>query len=252
MLTENGSLISRQQSAERRVAVQQALQQFPTEVIDEYQSMNQMASMSREGLGFMVASNHFCRDDFKRTLAILLSQDALAKKRVAIALGLHEFDTYAPFAEAAGIDVFPVTTQGTIDTLGPKAPPLGTGMEEFMGAAVETLKQGNLVILAPQGGRRPRMSRSEGRIIQTLFGDAEDEDVEFGVLFSGIGIKGHGDYMNRDYHYGETFVLRLGRVYTNSELIAAIEGTSDSQRLRKVDAFWEEQTRLLVPEEYRQ
>lgn len=251
MSTESGLLISNQQSAERRAVVQQALQQFPTEVTDEHRSLARMANMSREGLGFMVASNHFCRDDFKRTLAVLLGQDALAKKRVAIALGLHEFDTYAPFAQAAGIDVFPVTTQGTINTLGPKAPPLGTGMEEFMGAAVETLKQGNLVILAPQGGRRSRMSRSEGRIIQTLFGDAEDEGVEFGVLFSGIGIKGRGDYTNRDYHYGEVFILRFARVYTQTGLIAAIDGNSDSQKLRQVDAFWESQTRLLVPEEYR-
>ena len=251
MSTENGLLISDQQLVERRIVTQQALQQFPTEVVDKHGSLARMASMSREGLGFMVASNHFCRDDFKRTLAILLSKEALARKRVAIAIGLHEFPTYEPFAVAAGIDTYPVTTQGTINTLGHKAPPLGTGMEEFMGAAIETLKRGNLVIMAPQGGRRPRMTRSEGRILQTLFGDAEDEGVEFGVLFSGIGIKGQGDYTNRDYHYGEKFILRFGKVYTSTELISAIEGNSDSQRLRRVDAFWEEQTMLLVPQEYR-
>src|SRR3989344_4326343 len=250
MPVENGSLISTQQLAERRLIVQQIGEQFPTEGIDTHHSLNRMAAISQEGLGFIVTTNHFCRDDFKRTLGVLLRQEALAQKRVTIAIGLHEFPTYEPFAIAAGITTYPVTTQGSIDALGSKAPPLGTGMEEFMGAAVETLKQGNLVIMAPQGGRRPRMTRSEGRILQTLFGDAEDEGVEFGVLFAGIGIKGQGDYANRDYHYGETFVLRFGRAYTNIELISTIEGDSDSQRLRKVDDFWESQTRLLVPPEY--
>lgn len=251
MLAEQDRLISSEQLTARRRTLREIREQFPTEVIDEHRSLDRMKYLLGLGLGFMVTSNHFCRDDFKRTFAKLLGEKELEQKRVAIALGLHEFKTYEPFATATGIKVFPVTTQGTIDAIGSKAPPLGTGMEEFMGGALETLKQGNLVVMAPQGGRRPRLTRSEGRILQTLFADAEDEDVEFGILFSGIGIKGGGDYTNRDYHPGETFVLKFAEVYTNEELIAAIDGDSDSQKIRKVDAFWESQTRLLVPEEYR-
>lgn len=251
MLAEQDRLISSEQLTERRRTLQEIEEQFPTKVLDEHNSLDRMKYLSGLGLGFLISSNHFCRDDFKRIFAKLLREKELEQKRVAIALGLHEFATYEPFATAAGIDVFSVTTQGTIDILGPKAPPLGTGMEEFMRGALKTLKLGNLVVMAPQGGRRPRLTRSEGRILQTLFADAEDEGVEFGVLLSGIGINGKGDYTNRDYHFGEVFTLRFARVYTNRELIAAIDGDSDSQKIRKVDAFWEAQTRLLVPEEYR-
>lgn len=251
MRIEKGNQISLEQLAERRKAIQRVEANFPTRVIDEYHSLDSINSLSIGGLGFVVTSNHFCRDDFQRTLAVLLKQGSLERKRVAIALGVHEFDTYEPFAIAAGIDVFPVTTQGTIDVLGNKTEALGTGMEEFMVGAVEALRQGNLVIMAPQGGRRPRLSRSEGKILQTLFGDTEDAGVEFGIIFTGIGIDGEGDYCNRNYHYGERFILRFSRAYRDKTLIAAIEGYDESQKVRKVDAFWEAQTRLLVPEPYR-
>lgn len=244
-----GREITNSQLEARRIEVARVKAQFPTRVEDPHGTLPKMREMSERGLGFQVTSNHFCRDDFQRTLAVLM-QGEMERKRVAIALGLHEFPTYEPFAKAAGIDVYPVTTQGTIDVFGPDAPPLGTGMEEFMAGAVEALSHGNLVIMAPQGGRRPRMSRSEGRILQTLMSDADDLGVEFGTVFSGIGMENGGSFDNRDYHQGELFVLKFSPVYTREMLLDALDGQTDGQKIRKVDAFWESQTRLLVPQKY--
>lgn len=250
MSLEQGNLISLEQLAQRQASIRNVEERFPTEVIDGHHSFDRLMNLTVQGLGIVVTITHFCRDDILRCLAALLKNQALERKRIVMAMGLHEYGAYQTFAGTTGADIFPVTTQGTIDTLGKEAPALGTGMEEFMVKAVDALNQGDLVMMVPQGGRRSRLTRSEGRILQTLFADAADRDIRFGILFSGIGIKGKGDYTNREYHYNEPFILRLGRVYTDEELLTVIDGDSRSQKMRKIDAFWQSQTGLLVPEDY--
>lgn len=96
--------------------------------------------------------------------------------------------------------------------------PLGHGTREYFRAARRALKEGGIVWVSPQQGRRPSLELSDKEPMKFVLG--KDNDFQnVGVLFLSLSLKGEVDYSRRTgINVGRTYDVKMGPTVTKAEL----------------------------------
>ncbi len=180
-----------------------------------------------QGWGLVLPFTHFSgRDIIEMTLRPFAASRVLVRKpAVASIQWNHYWGFSAPrlFASLTGITLVPIVTEDTLKTRKNydrqhRALPLGHGTFEYLSLARRVLKEGGLVWVSPQQGRRPRLELSDKEPMKFLLGKENDAQ-KVAVLFVALSLLNETDYSKREMlNLGRTFDVKLGPTLTKAEL----------------------------------
>ncbi len=180
-----------------------------------------------QGWGLVLPFTHFGgRDIVEMCLRPFAASRVLVTKPAVVSIEWSHFWGFsAPrlFANLSGITLVPIVTEDTLKKgknydSQRRALPLGHGTFEYLSLARRTLKQGGLVWVSPQQGRRTRLELSDKEPMKFLLGK-ENELQKVAVLFVALSLYNETDYSKRDMlNLGRTFVVKMGPTLTKAEM----------------------------------
>jgi len=221
---------------------------FPYHVLDEEGSMVKFEHMLNQGYGFIVIINHFSTRDSAQVLAHLLDNQAVGPRPILAPVAYHQHNSIVQFwSQRMAIELCPIVTARTVEALGDEYIQ-GAGLAEYASLAMDCLRQGGVLLLAPQGGRQSTLGEPEGRPLGNLLALARRRGVEkVALMFIGLGYPGVADYSRKRVggaNIGKRYELRIGQTITTEEAIHLAGGR------RRIDAWSFQQLRRLVPAIY--
>lgn len=213
--------------------------------------MKRAELLNQDGYGIIVVFPHFSLRDPFQVLNEIFSNSTLSKRPITVPIAFHQ--NYPGLIKAGrqfSIDNRLIVTKETILKGKNKGKKLGEGLAEFTSRAVSTLEEGGVVIVAPQGGRKPLLGEPESPTIGTLIAQTDRKKVHNVALVSiGLGIKDQNDYSKEKvgkFNLFKKYTVAVGNTYTKSELKVLAEGDT-----RKIDNVVFSELSMLVPESYR-
>ena len=132
---------------------------FPGEVVQgETDEIAKASELLKEGYGLFIPTVHFSGADFIQLMAKVGQYPEIGKRGALIPIGLHELKEWIKLSiGAVGVDLMPIVTESTRQTMGEASPPLMTGLSEFAVEAGNRLQRGGVVVMAIQGKRMPTL-----------------------------------------------------------------------------------------------
>ncbi len=102
----------------------------------------------------------------------------------------------------------------------------GYGTKEYIEKAIQFLKDGNVVLLSPQGARYAKMEPFQERAIGLLIAYARRKGLtDFGFFFMSLGIHNATDYSQlRGYNPLRPYQITYNEVLTRNELVLQAKG----------------------------
>lgn len=200
-------------------------------------SINTLDKMLREGHRVAGLVPHFSKKDFLAILAgLMINSEELIKRPLLIPTAAHQRLAYLDWVcSFTDIGLATIITRDTLrkeKELAKKGEPIPwegldavAAMDQYLNRAAETLNEGGVVILAPQGGRKNWLLPFHGQPIARL----EKWTIEKGLgnlaLFSiGLEVVGATDYSKlKGLNLRSKYIVTLGTT-TKRE---AIEGNID-------------------------
>ena len=236
----------------RRVGVGLATFILPSFIVDQNGGFARAASLLDEGYGLVVLVNHFSTRDGPQALGLLGRHPTMRRRIFVGPVADHQWRQHrlpvrlltALFA----IRLFPVVTPSAGEADGRRRRQ-GDGLADYLRAASAGLKEGSIVLLAPQARRRPRLGvPPPGRPIAKLLTQIRADDVRrVAFLFIGLSIPHEDDYSRRNaggMNFGKLYEARVGPTVTIEEALREARGVS------AVDDWVFGRLRELVPAAY--
>lgn len=233
----------------RRIAGRLAFVVFPCRHFVEARHVIQVETMLEQGYGLIVLMNHFSRRDALQVASLLFRNRVACRRLIVAPVAFHQYGSIVRFlADLIAIKLYPIVTSRTIE-LGSGEERRGTGIRDYMNAAVDSLKDGGIVLLAPQGSRKSQLGRPVGHPVGSIISRARRKGVHnFGILCFGLGMRGVATYdkkMVGGSNFFRRYELRLGQPYSAGEAVELAGG------IDLVDAWIFEELGELVPDVYR-
>jgi hypothetical protein len=235
---------------------------FPSILIDQQNNLSRAEAMLNQGKGLVVVINHFSeRDSVEILMNFLFKTSVFQDKPIVAPIAYHQYmRAYVRWAATTfDINLCPLVTEDTIKREEYKNLEINKGMPEYIDAGLSVLKKGGILLVAPQGGRRPRLIpvQSDSAIpiepnpptIGTFMANAARNEFDnYGFLFVGLGINETFDYSSPDaggLNIGKEYVLRVGDVISAQELLLRADG-----KRKQIDPIVYQELAKLVPPEY--
>ena len=200
--------------------------------------MFRFEGMILEGYGGVIILKHFSLKDPPQVIKdIVVSSDALIQREVLAPNALHQiYPGVRPFARMLGVKIDPIVTKNTVTRAQERGkaviPELNEGSKEFVRDAVDYLKRGQLVVIAPEGERRNNLESYGNNSIGTLLGTARLARANVALLTLDLRVAGvRAGYWDRSWpNLLAKYEVRIGRCLTGDEIISMANG-----RLRDID-----------------
>ncbi len=184
-------------------------------------------ALSAQGWGILMPFTHFSfRDIVEISIRpMALSKYLITKPCVATIEWAHFYDMPIGrlLTNLTGITLVPIVIDDTMKKgknydENHRMLPLGHGTRDYFRVARKVLKEGGVVWVAPQQGRRPCLELSDKEPIKFVLGK-ENELQNVGVMFISLSLKGETDYTKRKgFNVGRTYDVKLGPTLTKAEL----------------------------------
>ena len=232
---------------------------FPIKNIGETKGLFDANRHLEVGSGLAIFFTHFSIGDPPRLDTFVLNKIPKAREvRILSPVAEHQYKQLATRAMASfnGTELAPIVTRDTLEKwrkLGISNPISSKTRREmyskYKELAADTLHEGGIVAVAPQAGRRPRLSDSpEGNPVEQLFSayvERYGNIGDVGLICVGLGLTG-------EQNYKEARDLNPGRPYTASagELLLARDMKDPVTGFAGVDKKVFDNLRKLVPKEY--
>lgn len=171
----------------------------PAGAVNRDASMAATGRLLEQGHGVLIVINHFSRRDPVQVLALLMGDRVVSDRPFLAPVAFHQQSRLVQtLADSFVLQLAPVVTGHTRRRMKEKAPQ-ESGLERYLASAVESLRTGGVVLLAPQGRRRALLGAPPfGRPMELLLGAALDAGLErVALLFMGLSIPGTTTYDRR-------------------------------------------------------
>lgn len=240
--------VSNRQQKFRHVAVICTGRLLRNLVYDDKDSLYAAQRFLEDGYGLIVVINHFSQRDGLEVIHLLFQNSTMRRRPFLAPVALQHYGTIAQFfANKLGLQLQPIVTDSTIQLLGDGVN-RGDGLVDYLVAAIACLRQGGIVLIAPQGGRQVAIGQPTHRPIGSLMAQAKRCGVErLAFMFIGLGMGGETEYTTDivgDFNFQRVYELRLGETIPAKRLLTLAGGR------RYVDAWIFEYLRQLVPVPY--
>ncbi len=193
--------------------------------------------LANQGCGILSAFTHFCSRDIFEMLARPLGASRVLFPRhvVASVEWSHYYERTMPrvLAWLTGITLVPIVNDRTIEKrknydAQKHLLQLGHGQLEYFRIARRALKEGGLVLVSPQQGRRSRLELSDKEPIRFLLGKGQELE-QVAILFLGLSLRNEVNYSKRTLmNFGRTYDVALGPTLTRDELVKLGQETARS------------------------
>lgn len=160
----------------RKIAAKALSRIFPYRLNVSEENHQALNHLLKENTGLVVVTPHFDRGDIIRVFeALLLSFPKIRKKKMIVPVAAHQINSpgLKQLSKFADITFSSIITRDTVQ----KQKRLGTqqdnhkrqgeGNREYAQSAIEIIKAGGTIVVAPQGGRRDMLKLFEGNPIRT-------------------------------------------------------------------------------------
>jgi len=238
----------------RRDATASAISKlFPYEVTENSFPLDDIRTYAEDGYGIIMVYNHLTKSDHVRAAAVIVDEvEAVKTRRIASPIALHQVKMLAKLLGRVGkVELLPVVTNDTREKFkeeGKKLPPLreqAKMAKDYMQSGVEVLREGGVLAVAPQIGRRSALGEPEGKVIERFLSEFDDGRIVF--LFVGLGITGVRDYSEEGidgYNVRKHYSVTFGRPMTRVEL----EITANDSRTTVDNIVFKELAKVVPPE----
>ena len=220
-----------------------------------HDSLNRAQELVKEGYGLIIIFPHFSMRDAVDMMGFTARQPVFIERLITSPIARHIFDSLRfiidPVTKIGSIDMYPVVNEDTKTKKKHrekyKDVPEGEGMRPYLRAAVKTLKEGGIVPVAVQTGRRSHLY--ENGIKKSLSGLARMVGREgfkkYAVLFVGLEHPGIEDYATEEEKFNpfKKYRVNVGRLFT-AEQIAQLA-------VEDIDVWAYSQLEPFVPKQYR-
>ncbi|MGB3716914.1 MAG: 1-acyl-sn-glycerol-3-phosphate acyltransferase [Candidatus Promineifilaceae bacterium] len=233
----------------RRIAGRLAFIVFPCRHLVKAEHATQVETILEQGNGLIVLMNHFSMRDALQVASWLFRKRVASRRLIVAPVAFHQHTPLVRFlADLIAIKLCPIVTSRTIK-LGNGEKRRGTGIREYLNTAVDSLKDGGIVLIAPQGSRKSQLGGPIGHPVGNIISRARRKGVHnFGILCFGLGMPGVASYdrkMVGGSNLFRRFDLRVGQPYDAGEAVELAGG------IDLLDAWIFEKLAELVPDVYR-
>ncbi len=207
---------------------------FRSEIITGQQS-NGFADFENKilgGYGGIIVLKHFSLKDPPQVIKdIIFSSPILIEREVLAPNALHQiYPGVMLIGRILGIKIDPIVTENTVTKARERGkaviPELNEGSKEFVRDAIDYLKRGQLVVIAPEGERRNNLEPYGKNSIGALLGAARLAKANVALLTVDLRVAGAGEgYWNRSrFNPLAKYEVRIGRCLTGGEVLSMANG----------------------------
>lgn len=218
----------------RRVGVGLATFILPCFVVDENGGFARAESLLDDGYGLIVLLNHFSTRDGPQVLCLLGRNRTMRRRTFVGPVAYHQWHEHGllvrVLTDLFAIRLFPVVTPsaGKVHGLRDRQ---GDGLGAYLRAASAGLKQGKIVLLAPQARRCERLGvPPHGRPVAKLLAQARADKVQrVALVFIGLSIPHEEDYSRSNVggmNFSTLYEARVGPTFTVDEALREAQGIS--------------------------
>lgn len=223
---------------------------FRSEKTDNLHGIDKAKKLLKQDHGVIVVINHFSLKDPPLAINEVFLHREMGSKKVVVPVAYHmDKGLYHGLGKLIGVVLKPIVTENTIKEKENDGKKLNEGMKEYLNESIRLLKEGGVVVLAPQGTRMPNLDQPDKPTIGTFMAGAKRNGLEkFAFLFMGFGIKGAEDYSTkkaRGLNIFSKYIVNIGACLTSQELMDRARGN-----VRAVDGIAYEELRKIVPSNY--
>jgi len=222
-----------------------------SETIDDNNSLGKAKEGLRAGKGLLVIINHFSDKEPEQIIDKIFCQSTTDSKKIIVPIAYHkDKPVYHKMGKIIDVDLKPIVTKSTLEKEEYKNLKLNEGAVEFKNSSVELLREGGIVVLAPQGSRMPYLDKPHATV-GTFMLEAKRKGLDdYSFLFIASGIKGITDYSKKGidgFNLNKKYTLNIGSYMTSKEILKKAEGD-----FRNVDKIIYEELNKIVPYPQRQ
>lgn len=233
----NNSLLSEMQSTNVPVLRRQAARWLgsrilPSEVVRESErnGLSEFEHKIEEGYGGIVIFRHFSlRDPFQVVQDVIFSSPVLKERKVLFPKAEHQvYPGLSQLGRFFGIEIAPIVTGNTVEHAREKSrlePRLNGGLSQFKSKAVDLLRKGGIVAIAPEGERRKTLAPYEKHAIGLLLLALERARVE-NVVLTCIDLRlasKNGCRTKRGLNLFNQYQVRVGQAFTMQDILKTAE-----------------------------
>lgn len=221
-----------------------------SETTDTNHNIDRAKELLRAGNGLIVVINHFSIKDPPLAANEVFHHREMGNKRLIAPIAYHmDSPWYHSLGKLIGFSLAPIVTENTVRVGKNGGLAQGEGTNSYVAKSLDLLRDGGVVILAPQGSRKGHLGQPE-RTVSMLMLTAKRKKIEnISLLFLGFGIRGVDDYSDkkvRGFNPFKKYDINVGACLTKEELIGKAAGD-----FRNVDKVVFEELRKVVPPNYR-
>lgn len=221
---------------------------FPCRVIDPTAGLLQAEALVAQGYGLIILINHFSLRDALQVVCLVGRGRTLRKRPFLAPVAAHQTGALLSLLSGLlGIELQPLVTPDTAKRTGRTAN-RRLYIAAYLEQALSCLVSGGVLLVAPQGGRRPRLERPKGRPLGILLAEAQRQHVhDIALLFVGLGLPHEASYAtrrSRGFNLFRRFDVRVGEAMTVADALS-LAGSR-----RQIDAWAFAMLRRLVPAAY--
>lgn len=179
-----------------------------------------------EGYGGIIVFKHFSLKDPAQVFKPIFSSPVLREKEFVIPSAIHQtYPGMVGFSALVGVKIDRVVTKRSVEKAlekGKPAPVLNEGSEEFVRDAIDYLKRGQLVVVAPEATRKNTLETYGTNSVGTLLGAARLARAKVAVICLDMRLAGRkeGYWDKSGPNLLNKYELRFGRMLTGDEIIA--------------------------------
>lgn len=237
----------------RKLAVKALSPVLKSERTNSNHGIDKAEDILRNGNGLIVIINHFSLKDPPLAANEVFRHREMGSKKIIAPIAYHmDHRLYHVLGRLIGINFFPIVTENTMKKGRNNGRELfeGKGKSEYLKASLNLLRQGGIVILAPQGTRMPNLGQPDNLTVGTFMAGARKNGLDkYAFLFIGFGIKGLDDYSIKGikgFNLLKRYTANIGACLTSKEILEKAGGN-----FRAVDEVIFEELRKVVPSNYR-
>lgn len=260
--------------------------------IEGKENLSRIEELLDKGYSIVILHNHFSLYDSFRVLEFVLKHKSMRNKEICIPIieDLYRYTKLVP--QATKIKFCPIVTQVQLDILDRKHKKQYEKSEKSSSAtlesldrlkekqerekeklikqqkplnslyfktALDTLREGGIVIIAPQVARDDSLKMPIGdspTAVSTLIAHLDHDKLDkVAFLPIGLGIENQTDYSENKvgrYNFKKRYIRHVGPIFTKDELkhLAAVNQTGQKKTRRGVEKVVIEELAKLVPKEY--